>query len=120
MFVRHLPMAAHCCLGNRLFEAHSEIKDAFFLFRDVKNMDELRASRDLKTHSLRVMSFIEKTVARLDQPERLDTLSEELGKSHFHYNAPPKYYAFVAQEFIGVVKPILKEQWTAEMEEAWM
>lgn len=40
----------------------------------------------------RVMSFIEKSVARLDQLERLETLALELGKSHYRYNAPPKYY----------------------------
>lgn len=44
------------------------------------------------SQSLRVMSFIEKSVARLDQPERLEALAVELGKSHYHYNAPPKYY----------------------------
>lgn len=43
--------------------------------------------------SFRVMSFIEKSVARLDQLERLDALALELGKSHYHYNAPPKYYS---------------------------
>jgi hypothetical protein len=42
---------------------------------------------------LRVMSFIEKSVARLDQLERLDVLAVELGMSHYHYNAPPKYYS---------------------------
>lgn len=39
------------------------------------------------------MSFIEKSVARLDQLERLEALAVELGKSHYHYNAPPKYYS---------------------------
>lgn len=43
--------------------------------------------------SFRVMSFIEKSVARLDQLERLEALALELGKSHYHYNAPPKYYS---------------------------
>lgn len=42
--------------------------------------------------SFRVMSFIEKSVARLDQQDRLEALALELGKSHYHYNAPPKYY----------------------------
>lgn len=40
----------------------------------------------------RVMSFIEKSVARLDQLERLDSLAVELGRSHYRYYAPPKYY----------------------------
>lgn len=39
------------------------------------------------------MSFIEKSVARLDQLDRLEALALELGKSHYHYNAPPKYYS---------------------------
>lgn len=43
--------------------------------------------------SFRVMSFIEKSVARLDQQDRLEALALELGKSHYHYSAPPKYYS---------------------------
>ncbi|XP_038150421.1 x globin isoform X2 [Cyprinodon tularosa] len=103
----------------RLFETHPECKDVFFLFRDVQDLERLRTNRELRAHGLRVMSFIEKIVARLDQPERLEALAVELGKSHYHYNAPPKYYNFVGAEFIGAVQPILKERWTPELEEAW-
>ncbi|XP_029349447.1 x globin [Echeneis naucrates] len=103
----------------RLFETHPECKDVFFLFRDVQDLERLRTSRELRAHGLRVMSFIEKSVARLDQLERLEVLALELGKSHYHYNAPPKYYSYVGAEFISAVQPILKEQWTAELEEAW-
>lgn len=47
------------------------------------------------------MSFIEKSVARLDQMERLEVLALELGKGHYHYNAPPKYYS-VRQSFTDI------------------
>ncbi|KAM6912546.1 x globin [Xenentodon cancila] len=103
----------------RLFETHPECKDVFFLFRDVEDLERLRTSRELRAHGLRVMSFIEKSVARLDQPERLEALAMELGKSHYHYNAPPKYYSYVGAEFICAVQPILKERWTTELEAAW-
>ncbi|XP_032355752.1 x globin [Etheostoma spectabile] len=103
----------------RLFETHPECKDVFFLFRDVEDLERLRTSRELRAHGLRVMSLIEKSVARLDQLERLEALALELGKSHYHYNAPPKYYSYVGAEFICAVQPILKERWTAELEEAW-
>uniref|UniRef100_A0A673LMU9 Neuroglobin-like n=1 Tax=Sinocyclocheilus rhinocerous TaxID=307959 RepID=A0A673LMU9_9TELE len=66
-----------------------------------------------------VMSFIEKSVARLDQLERLETLARELGRSHFRYNAPPKYYGYVGAEFICAVRPVLKDRWTPELEQAW-
>ncbi|KAM3870784.1 x globin [Diretmus argenteus] len=103
----------------RLFETHPECKDVFFLFRDVEDLERLRTSRELRAHGLRVMSFIEKSVARLDQLERLEALALELGKSHYRYNASPKYYSYVGAEFICAVQPILKERWTAELEEAW-
>ncbi|KAJ0008882.1 hypothetical protein NQD34_016297 [Periophthalmus magnuspinnatus] len=102
-----------------LFETHPECKDVFFLFRDVEDLERLRTSRELRAHGLRVMSFIEKSVARLDHLERLETLAIELGKSHYHYNAPPKYYNYVGTEFICAVQPILKDRWTSELEEAW-
>ncbi|KAM4624744.1 x globin [Polymixia lowei] len=103
----------------RLFETHPECKDVFFLFRDVEDLERLRTSRELRAHGLRVMSFIEKSVARLDHLERLEALAVELGKSHYRYNAPPKYYSYVGAEFICAVQPILKERWTPELEEAW-
>ncbi|XP_028294049.1 x globin [Gouania willdenowi] len=103
----------------RLFETHPECKDVFFLFRGVEDLERLRTSRELRAHGLRVMSFIEKSVGRLDQLERLEALALELGKNHYHYNAPPKYYSYVGAEFIGAVQPILKERWTADVEDAW-
>ncbi|XP_057200815.1 x globin isoform X2 [Triplophysa rosa] len=103
----------------RLFETHPECKDVFFLFRDVEDLERLRTSRELRAHGLRVMSFIEKSVARLDQSDRLQTLALELGRSHYRYNAPPKYYGYVGTEFICAVQPILKEKWTPELEQAW-
>ncbi|KAG5857635.1 x globin [Anguilla anguilla] len=103
----------------RLFETHPECKDVFFLFRDVEDLERLRTSKELRAHGLRVMSFIEKSVARLDQLERLDQLALELGKSHYRYNAPPKYFGYVGAEFICAVQPILKDNWTPELEEAW-
>uniref|UniRef100_A0A8C7GD02 X globin n=1 Tax=Oncorhynchus kisutch TaxID=8019 RepID=A0A8C7GD02_ONCKI len=101
----------------RLFETHPECKDVFF--RDVEDLDRLRTSRELRSHGLRVMSFIEKSVARLEQLERLEVLAVELGRSHYRYNAPPKYYSYVGAEFICAVQLILKERWTPELEEAW-
>ena len=51
------------------------------------------------------MSFIEKSVARLDQLERLEALALELGKSHYHYNAPPKYYNVRPQSTLLTQRP---------------
>ncbi|XP_072350426.1 cytoglobin-2-like, partial [Scyliorhinus torazame] len=105
--------------STELFETHPECKDVFFLFRDIDDLQQLRLSKELQSHGLRVMSFIEKSVARLEQEDKLEQLAFELGRSHFRYNAPPKYYEYVGVQFIAVVKPILKENWTPDVEEAW-
>nr|XP_033813150.1 cytoglobin-1-like isoform X2 [Geotrypetes seraphini] len=102
-----------------LFETHPECKDAFFLFREIDDLQELKMSKQLQAHGLRVMSFIEKSVARLTQEDKLEQLATDLGRSHFKYSAPPKYYQYVGVQFIDAVKPFLKERWTLEVEEAW-
>ncbi|XP_053567815.1 neuroglobin-1-like [Bombina bombina] len=103
----------------RLFETHPECKDVFFLFRDVDDLQALRASKNMRAHGLRVLSFVEKSVARINHPMRLQELVLELGRSHFTYNAQPKYYQYVGAEFIAAVRPILKENWTVDVEESW-
>ncbi|XP_070620042.1 neuroglobin-like [Erythrolamprus reginae] len=102
-----------------LFETHPECKDVFFLFRDVDDLQQLKMSKELQAHGLRVMSFIEKSVARLDQEDKLEGLAFELGKNHFHYKAPPNYYEYIGIQFMQAVQPILKEDWTLEVETAW-
>ncbi|XP_041092336.1 uncharacterized protein LOC121304951 isoform X2 [Polyodon spathula] len=68
---------------------------------------------------IRVMSFIEKSVARLSQEDKLEQIAFELGRSHCRYSAPPKYYEYVGVQFISAVKPIVKENWTQAVEESW-
>ncbi|KAL7980714.1 hypothetical protein Chor_001868 [Crotalus horridus] len=119
-----------------LFETHPECKDVFFLFRDVDDLQQLKMSKELQAHGLRtntcpkrallcslalprVMSFIEKSVARLDQEPKLEALAFQLGKNHFHYKAPPNYYEYIGIQFIQAVRPILKDDWTLEVEKAW-
>lgn len=37
------------------------------------------------------MAFVQKAVARLYEPEKLDALIHDLGKKHFGYGAKQKY-----------------------------
>ncbi|OCT68750.1 myoglobin [Xenopus laevis] len=103
----------------RLFETHPECKDVFFLFRDVDDLQGLRDNKDLRAHGLRVLSFVEKSVARIADSARLEELAMDLGRSHYRYNAPPRYYQYVGTEFISAVRPMLQDKWTLEVEEAW-
>ena len=53
------------CLLRRLFETHPECKDVFFLFRDVKDLERLRSSQDLRAHGLRSVSSSDNTHTKL-------------------------------------------------------
>ncbi|XP_078458777.1 neuroglobin-like [Lampetra fluviatilis] len=103
----------------RLFETHPECKDVFYQFRDCEDLQKLKMNKQLQAHGLRVMSFIEKSVARLEQECVLEQLIVEMGRKHYKYNASPKYYSFVGIEFIATVQPFLQEKWTNEVEDAW-
>ena len=37
------------------------------------------------------MGFVQKAVARLDQPDKLGCLMNECGRKHHHYGAIPNY-----------------------------
>ncbi|XP_073466152.1 cytoglobin-1-like [Aquarana catesbeiana] len=103
----------------RLFEMHPECKNSFIPFRNVEDLHELKNNKDLRAHGLRVLSFVEKSIARIDNSACLEELALELGKSHYGYHAPPKYYQYVVAEFMSAIHPLLKEKWTPELENAW-
>lgn len=53
--------------------------------------EELRHSKELRAHGLRVMGFVQKVVARLDEPEKSENLLKELGRNHVMYGAKVHY-----------------------------
>ncbi|XP_039283623.1 cytoglobin-2 [Nilaparvata lugens] len=101
-----------------LFETHPDVQDAFMPFSGIE-LEDLKHSKQLRAHALRVMAFVQKAVARLDEPEKLDSLLRELGKKHFTYGAKHKYIDLIGPQFIQAIRPSLEQQWTAETAAAW-
>lgn len=54
--------------------------------------DELRTNIKLREHGLRVMGTIEKCIARLDKPEKLETLMSDLGQKHIIFDTKIQYF----------------------------
>ena len=75
----------------RLFEKSPDLQDLFVPFRGM-NLDQLRHDEKLREHGLRVMGTIEKCVARLDSPKRMETMLSELGHKHVVLNIKPEYF----------------------------
>ena len=75
---------------NRLFETHPDVQDVFLPFKG-QSLDELKQSRQLKSHVLKVMGTVEKCLARIDEPDKMESLLHDLGAKHLLYNARVDY-----------------------------
>lgn len=69
-----------------LFQTHPEVQDAFMPFQKLAQED-MEHSAILRSHALRVMGTVDKCLARIRTPEKLQTLMHELGERHVNYNA---------------------------------
>ncbi|XP_064107702.1 cytoglobin-2-like [Macrobrachium nipponense] len=101
-----------------LFETHPDVQEVFIPFRGLP-MEEVQQSKELRSHALRVMGFVEKAVRRLEEPEKLVPLIQECGKNHCHYGAQIQHVELVGPEFLKAIQPALESEWTDEVEEAW-
>ncbi|KAG8179366.1 hypothetical protein JTE90_016541 [Oedothorax gibbosus] len=111
-----------------LFETHPDVQDVFMPFKGL-SIEELRHSNELRAHGLRVMGFVLKVVARLDEPEKANNLLRELGKNHVMYGAPRKYVTIpqsvelkqlIGPQFVYSVKPSMTDHSSEEIEESWL
>ncbi|XP_071455056.1 uncharacterized protein [Hetaerina americana] len=101
-----------------LFETHPDVQEVFMSFQGIE-LEELKHSKQLRSHALRVMGFVQKTVARLHEPEKLDVLLRELGKKHYGYSAKQEYIDLIGPQFIQAIKPSLEDKWSPELHDAW-
>ncbi|XP_059474560.1 cytoglobin-2-like [Neocloeon triangulifer] len=102
-----------------LFETHPDVQETFLPFNGVA-LEELSQSKQLKAHALRVMAFVQKAIARIHEPEKLEALLRDLGQKHYFYGAKPNYVDLIGPQFIKAIRPGLEEKWTEELQEAWL
>ncbi|GAU93856.1 hypothetical protein RvY_05727-1 [Ramazzottius varieornatus] len=102
-----------------LFETHPEMIQFFGNLRDLPP-DMIKESKELRQHALRVMGFIEKCIARISSPEKLDAIIRQLGRHHVRYGAPPAFLQLVGPQFINAIRLHLETRWSPETEDAWL
>lgn len=102
-----------------LFETHPDVQQVFMPFSGIE-LEDLKHSKQLRAHALRVMAFVQKCISRLNEPEKLEQLLRELGKKHHSYKAKAKYVDLVGPQFIQAIQPSLGEEWTEEVSAAWV
>ena len=66
----------------RLFETNSEIKELFAQFKDVETIAELRSSKVLEGHAMKVISTIDDAIVNLDDMDYVIRMLETIAESH--------------------------------------
>lgn len=102
----------------RLFETHPDVQDVFMPFKGL-TQDDLRHSSQLREHALRVMGTVEKCLARINEPKKMEEMLHDLGTRHVMYSAKVDYVDLIGPQFIWAMQPALEDQWNTELEEAW-
>lgn len=101
-----------------LFESHPDMQSVFLPFTGLV-LDDLKKSKLLSEHALRVMGAVQRAVHRLEEPEKLHAFLSDLGRRHDKNGAKLEYIDYIGPQFLSAIRPILGGDWTAETEKAW-
>ena len=59
-------------------------------------------------------------VENIESPEVIQEMLKPLGGDHIGYGAQPKHYSIVGECLVSSIKKLNGDNWTAEMEKAWL
>ena len=66
----------------RLFETNHDIKDMFAAFKDVTTLAELRSSKVLESHAMKVICTIDDVIVNLDDMDYVLRMLQIVAQSH--------------------------------------
>ncbi|KAL4237617.1 hypothetical protein ACF0H5_002331 [Mactra antiquata] len=102
----------------RLFESHPDVQDVFAPFKGM-SAEDLSQSNQLRSHAMRVLGTVDKCLANIHEPGKVITTLHDLGARHVMYTAKVDYMDLIGPQFIWAIQPVMGDQWTSEMEQAW-
>ncbi|KAK3105434.1 hypothetical protein FSP39_025157 [Pinctada imbricata] len=102
-----------------LFQTHPEVQEHFLPFKQLSQTD-MEQSAILRSHALRVMATVEKCLSRINNPEKIKDVMEQLGGRHVNYTSKYDYIDLMGPQFVYAIKPRLEDTWNEELEEAWL
>eukprot|EP00095_Tigriopus_kingsejongensis_P009097 snap_masked-scaffold295_size218279-processed-gene-1.5 protein:Tk09097 transcript:snap_masked-scaffold295_size218279-processed-gene-1.5-mRNA-1 annotation:"PREDICTED: cytoglobin-1-like" len=109
----------------KLFEDYPKSQEFFSHFRNTPVealKEDVRLSRALQEHAVRVMQVVEKVIGRLENMDRSNQYLLNLGKFHRHAGIPSDYFGVMGTIFCHAVRPYLEDQnaWDENIEDVWM
>nr|AIO08036.1 myoglobin [Phrynocephalus przewalskii] len=85
----------------RLFQNHPETQDKFDKFKNLKSVDEMRNSEEIKKHGTTVLTALGKI---LKQKGNHEAELKPLAQSHANkHKIPVKYLEFICEIIVGVM-----------------
>lgn len=101
-----------------MFTAEPETFDLFAKFSHIPK-HSIKSSAVFIEHILLVMSCVDKTIARLQEHDKLEHLLHGLGDIHRHIGVTRSYFVKIIPSFIDAIRPAT-ETWTEDLERAWV
>ncbi len=92
---------------KNLFEAHPEAQPLF-------------KKTDMSKQGQKLLNSLVLLVENIRQPDVLKPVLKDLGARHKGYGTLPEYYPAVGEALLTTFAQYLKEEWTAETQEAWI
>ncbi|WAR18461.1 CYGB2-like protein [Mya arenaria] len=102
----------------KLFTSHPDVQDVFAPFRGM-SPEDLSQSNQLRSHAMRVMGTVDKCLSCIYESDKVVKILKELGSRHVMYTAKVDYMDLIGPQFILAIQPVLDDEWTPELEQAW-
>ncbi len=90
------------------------------LFVAYPETEKLFAKTDMNKQEKKLLNSLVLLVETLRQPELLKQILTDLGSRHKEYGTLPKYYPLVGEVLLQTFSDYLQEDWTNEVQQAWL
>lgn len=106
---------------NRVLPAAKRCGQQFYkiLFEKAPGVRHLFKS-DIDEQANKLVTILGYVVSKLTKMEELLPEVQKLGARHNQYGAEPGHYEVVGQCLIETLKSELQQEWTAEVQDAWV
>lgn len=101
-----------------MFNVYPEMLPMFARYRGL-SPESIENTATIVEHGMFVMSYVEKTIARLEEHENLESILHEVGDIHRQAGMRREVLTKIIPFFINAIKPAF-DNWTEELERAWV
>lgn len=112
--------AAGVAVLIRLFTSFPSSKQYFSEFRHFEDEKQMKASKQLKKHSVRVINALNALVENVHDGEKTESVLAQVAKSHaINHNVKPEYFKILAGVILEVLVEAFPETFNLDAQGPW-